>query len=147
MKDINSKATQSELQKLWKEYAAMQSDFSDNDDPYKVGDAIITTDDKKYKIKERCGKNKSGVYEYYVEPVAPMDRSGYITEREILIKHNEELKFDEKCEHKNRYENTMPVSGDKFWVCPDCKEEVPPPIPGRKILTQEEIDELFEGEF
>lgn len=31
---------------------------------------------------------------------------------------------EDVCKHPNKYENCMPVSGDKFWVCPDCKQEV-----------------------
>ena len=35
---------------------------------------------------------------------------------------------DMTCAHKNIVESIMPVSGDRFNVCKDCKQEVEPSV-------------------
>ena len=136
--DYPTKTTQWEWQSEWMNYSAMQTTakFKEND--------LVRHGTNRARVRECHGKNVLGQDEYYIEYCDPKLGGAYVIEEELSeidLSTPPEVpkKADKKCDHKNVYKNII-SSSLEFWVCRDCKEEVPEP---NKFLTQAEIDELF----
>lgn len=96
-------------------------------DSFKKGD-IVFFKGQPHSILECHGKNWSGVFEYYIQELSPIDKNcvlrKYVTELEITKDPDTPPAIPGKeCNHSKAYLN-HPISSLKFWVCPDCKKEL-----------------------
>lgn len=77
-------------------------------------------------IKECCGVNFDGHFEYYIEFKDAAKKAVYATENEIKLWLPEAPKRNfakNACDHPNKYNNVI-SKALSFWVCPDCGKEV-----------------------
>lgn len=123
------KTTEAELAAGWMYW----NEKPNREDPFKLYDLVLTPGGYRARIVERCGMNAEGDFEYFVEPCIPTRLGGYYTEHELTypsdtpppVPSSSELKIT-KCDHKRAYENVISVNL-RFWVCPDCKQEIDAP--------------------